>query len=113
MLTSPPELDLEAVLKRAAAFSPSSAKEDATRPSGLRSIDAASAARALPNATPSESITASVGPSVELGDAVPLGPALRPGDLGSMGPYAIEAEIGRGGMGVVFRGFDSALGRLV
>lgn len=30
-----------------------------------------------------------------------------------IGPYTIEAEIGRGGMGVVFRALDSRLGRMV
>ncbi|MBX7106437.1 MAG: serine/threonine protein kinase, partial [Gemmataceae bacterium] len=42
-----------------------------------------------------------------------LGPALRPGDLGSIGPYPVEAELGRGGMGIVFRAFDPALKRTV
>src|SRR6202034_1837968 len=42
-----------------------------------------------------------------------LGPAVEPGDLGSIGPYAITAELGRGGMGVVFLGRDPALGRKV
>lgn len=42
-----------------------------------------------------------------------LDPPGRAGDLGRLGGYAVEAEIGRGGMGVVFRGRDEALGRLV
>jgi serine/threonine protein kinase len=42
-----------------------------------------------------------------------LEPARRPGDLGALGPYFIEAELGRGGMGIVLRGFDEALQRPV
>ena len=30
-----------------------------------------------------------------------------------IGPYSVEAELGHGGMGVVFRGRDPKLGRLV
>jgi len=42
-----------------------------------------------------------------------LGPPRRPGDLGTLGPYAVEAELGRGGMGVVFRAYDDDLQRTV
>jgi hypothetical protein len=42
-----------------------------------------------------------------------LAPPRRPGDLGTLGPYCVEAEIGRGGMGLVFRAFDEVLQRLV
>jgi eukaryotic-like serine/threonine-protein kinase len=31
----------------------------------------------------------------------------------SIGPYRLDAELGRGAMGVVFRGFDPAIGRAV
>src|SRR5262249_19323182 len=37
----------------------------------------------------------------------------RPGILGRLGPYEIRREIGRGGMGLVFEGFDPALRRTV
>ncbi len=42
-----------------------------------------------------------------------LGPPGRQGDLGTLGPYHIEAELGQGGMGIVFRAHDPALRRLV
>lgn len=42
-----------------------------------------------------------------------LGPPERPGDLGTLGSYLVEAELGRGGMGIVLRAFDPALGRRV
>jgi tetratricopeptide (TPR) repeat protein len=47
-------------------------------------------------------------------DGLPfLEPPRRPGDLGTLGPYAIEAELGRGGMGIVLRGYDARLERHV
>ncbi len=42
-----------------------------------------------------------------------LQPTDRSGFLGKLGPYEIRREIGRGGMGVVFEGFDPALKRTV
>ena len=42
-----------------------------------------------------------------------LAPPLRDGDLGSLNEFAIEREIGSGGMGVVFQGRDDRLGRRV
>ena len=42
-----------------------------------------------------------------------LGPPARPGDLGTLGPYDIEAEVGHGSTGVVYRARDRTMGRVV
>jgi serine/threonine protein kinase len=42
-----------------------------------------------------------------------LSPPRESGDLGSLGPYRILNQVGRGGMGIVFRAFDSKLQRIV
>jgi serine/threonine protein kinase len=42
-----------------------------------------------------------------------LQPTDRPGFLGKLGPYELRRLIGRGGMGMVFEGFDPALKRTV
>jgi Protein kinase domain len=42
-----------------------------------------------------------------------LGPPRRAGDLGTLGPYLVEACLAEGGMGIVFRAYDEALQRPV
>ena len=42
-----------------------------------------------------------------------LSPPLRPNDLGSVGPFAVESVLGTGGMGIVYRGWDTLLNRAV
>ncbi|HLJ97013.1 MAG TPA: serine/threonine-protein kinase, partial [Gemmataceae bacterium] len=42
-----------------------------------------------------------------------LGPAQQEGDLGTLGPYTVQGELGRGGMGIVLRAWDPVLQRTV
>ncbi|WP_165233839.1 protein kinase domain-containing protein [Aquisphaera insulae] len=42
-----------------------------------------------------------------------LEPSERPGSLGRLGGYEVSGVVGRGGMGLVLRGFDEALNRYV
>ena len=42
-----------------------------------------------------------------------LDPPAVDGDLGSLGPYRVIGELGRGGMGFVFRAEDTRLKRVV
>jgi|GEM_PF-2049943 len=54
-------------------------------------------------------------PSVDGSDAnaMRFGPATLQGPLGQVGPYHIQAELGHGGMGIVFRAWDSRFERSV
>src|SRR5205823_7740421 len=42
-----------------------------------------------------------------------LAPSITSGSLGRLGPYEVTEVLGRGGFGVVLKGFDPALGRTV
>jgi len=42
-----------------------------------------------------------------------LGPPEREGDLGTLGSFRVVSELGRGGMGIVFRAYDKELARTV
>jgi serine/threonine protein kinase len=52
-------------------------------------------------------------PAEEAGTLDFLAPASDPGHLGVLGPYQVIGVIGRGGMGVVLKALDPALGRTV
>lgn len=52
-------------------------------------------------------------PGLSFGHYSFLGPPRRRGDLGTLGEFPVQAELGRGGMGIVLLAFDEALDRSV
>jgi WD40 repeat protein len=66
------------------------------------------------HATPTAAASASADTAEVLDTSLRfLGPPVLPGDLGSLGPYRVLAEVGRGGMGIVLRAYDPELRRTV
>lgn len=60
------------------------------------------------NALPDEDLDEAVDAPLDF-----LAPSTLPGSLGKLGDYEVDAIIGRGGMGIVFRGHDPSLNRHV
>src|SRR5262249_5230541 len=66
------------------------------------------------HATPAPDVSASADTAEGLDTSLSfLGLPVLPGDLGSLGPYRVLAEVGRGGIGIVLRAYDPELRRTV
>ncbi len=57
--------------------------------------------------------TANAGLSTDAEESPAFGPPAQPGEVGTLGPYRVLKELGRGGMGAVYLAFDTRLNRRV
>src|SRR5262245_13444117 len=60
-----------------------------------------------------QAVTGDTTPEVEADDLAFLSPPEGPESLGRLGHYEIQQVVGRGGMGIVFKAFDTRLHRVV